>query len=408
MPIPSIFRPAVAAALLAAPLPAFAQRPVQRPVQRPAQPVVLSLAPYNAGGHRAVSVVIGGDTVPMLFDTAGGVTAITPALAAKLGCTPSGSATGFRMTGEALHLPGCRNVTLSLGGMQVTTDVVVLDLSGLEPSPGGAPLAGMVSMHTLRGQALTLDLARSQAIVESERSLAARVQGMTPLEMRIATGPSGGSVVPFVRVPTLRADLWLEWDSGHQGGPTFLAPHAAAALGIADTTERHADEVTIALAPGVRVELPVQVKRLIHDGVMSRGMLERATWTVDLASERMWVSEVSPLLALPRIAGAGVPGAAVRPEGFYLARLTVGDHEEPAVVELRRDGEGFAGRMRFIGNDGVLTLRDVRFEGTTLTFGMPLRNTYPVRITFDGVKGEGRWGAATGSPGGAVAATKVR
>lgn len=405
MPIPSILRAALLAALaVAGGHPALAQRATPRP----AQPVVLPLALYNGAGHRTVSVVVGGDTVPMLFDTAGGITTITSALATKLGCTPAGNATGFRKTGEALHLPGCRNVTLSIGGLQVTTDVRVLDLSGLKPSEGGAPLAGLVSLHTLAGQALTLDLAQSRAIVESERSLAVRVRGMTPVTMRIATGPAGGEVVPFVRVPTATTDLWLEWDSGHQGDATFLAPHAAAALGIADTTERHADEITVPLATGVSVEMPVMVTKMIFDGVLSRRLLARATWTIDLAGERMWVSEVAPLLTVPRVAGAGVLSAAERPEGFYLVRLTVGNHEEPAVIELRREGAGFAGRMRFIGNDDLITMRDVRFEGSTLSFGMPLRNTYPVRITFDGVKGEGRWGAASGAPGGAVTATKVR
>ena len=45
---------------------------------------------------QTVDVEIGGRRLPFLFDTAGGATLVTPALANDIGCEPFGRATGSR------------------------------------------------------------------------------------------------------------------------------------------------------------------------------------------------------------------------------------------------------------------------------------------------------------------------
>ncbi|HYE58198.1 MAG TPA: hypothetical protein VD948_06815, partial [Rhodothermales bacterium] len=67
-----------------------------------------------------------------------------------------------------------------------------------------------------------------------------------------------------------------------------MTPRTARALGIADTL-RHRAEVPLAFSSGVRVRTPVEVKDIIHDGVINAATIARAVWTVDLATSRMWV-----------------------------------------------------------------------------------------------------------------------
>lgn len=257
---------------------AVAQAPITIPLDHPTPTM------------RTVRVAIGGDSLDFLFDTGGGVTVISPEVAARIGCTPSGRSVGFRMTGQMLAGPYCHDVALSIGGLALHDDASVMDFAKIL-GPTAPKVGGMISLSTLRGRALTLDLTHDRLVVESPASLAARVHGMTPLTARLATGVSGGELGVFVGVPVQTTELWLEWDS-ENNARTFLAPHAAKLLGVIDSTGR--GDVALPLAPGVHPVIAVQTKDIIHDGVLSARFLERATWSVDLESGRMWVGPVAP------------------------------------------------------------------------------------------------------------------
>ena len=69
--------PVVVALSLARPLPAVAARPVQ-----PSQAELIALQPYMATPLRTVNVTLNGQTHRFLFDTGGGLTIISPQLAA--------------------------------------------------------------------------------------------------------------------------------------------------------------------------------------------------------------------------------------------------------------------------------------------------------------------------------------
>lgn len=240
---------------------------------------------------RTVRVAIGGDSLDFLFDTGGGVTVISPEVAARIRCTPSGRSVGFRMTGQMLAGPYCHDVSLSIGGLSLHDDAGVMDFAQIL-GPNAPKVAGMISLSTFRGRALTLDLAHERLVVETPASLAARVRDMTPITARLATGVSGGELGVFVGVPVHATMLWLEWDS-ENNGRTFLAPHAAKLLGVTDSTGR--GSVALPLAPGVHPVIAVQAKEIIHDGVLSARFLERATWSVDLATGRMWIGSIAPV-----------------------------------------------------------------------------------------------------------------
>lgn len=253
-------------------------------------PIVIPLG-HPTPTMRTVRVAIGGDSLDFLFDTGGGVTVISPEVAAKIGCTPSGRSVGFRMTGQMLAGPYCHDVALSVGGLSLHDDAGVMDFAQIL-GPNAPKVGGMISLSTLRGRALTLDLEHERLTIEMPASLAARARDMTPLTARIATGVSGGELGVFVGVPVQTTMLWLEWDS-ENNGRTFLAPHAAKLLGVTDSTGRGA--VTLPLAPGVHPVIAVQAKEIIHDGVLSARFLERATWSVDLATGRLWIGPIAPV-----------------------------------------------------------------------------------------------------------------
>jgi hypothetical protein len=153
------------------------------------------------------------------------------------------------------------------------------------------------------------------------------------------------------------------------------------------------------------VRTPVTAKRIIHDGVLSAGVLARAEWTIDLAAGHMWVGPVRPLLEPPAVAAALVSPPSADPTGWYDITLVVGGDRQHAVLRVERAGPGLTGRLRFVGDEKELALRDVRAHDTTLEFQLPMRQVYPVRLTFRALTGTGTWGDPA-TRGGAVEGTK--
>lgn len=388
-----MYRAVLVTALLASPV-AAAPGP-----SWPTKPVEIVLD-HGRGHARTIQVDIAGTRHTMLFDTGGGVTAISPALAQELGCT-SGTSIGLRMTGERVDTPLCRDLELRVGGQLVHTEAAVIDLAAMLPKDG-PEVAGMISLSTLDGLAVSLDLAHERLWIESKASLAARTKKATSLAFRRATGISGGQLSPFVGVPTSGGTVWLEVDSGH-GAPTFVTPNASKLLGVPKAAAT--GEVDLRLAPRLTAHVPVVVRKdLVLDGVLSAATVARTVWTFDLRSDALWVGAVAPLLALPTPAKSVTPPSS-DPTGIYEVSLVIQGAAAPHVVRVSREGSRLVADMRSLGEDEVVRIEDVKLEGATLTFVLPLRQPAPMRITFDGVSGTGTWGDPV-ARGGAVTATK--
>ena len=172
-------------------------------------PVTIPLEPYGSGRLKKVKVTVAGDTLDFLFDTGGGLTVISPAVASRLGCTPRGRVHGFRMTGQPLEAPVCTDVRLDLRGFRTTAEAAVMDLGALM-GPGAPPVHGMISLHTFAGEALTLDLPRQQLTLETAGSLSRRIRGLTPLPTRLATGLAGAELVAYVGLRSGDETLWFQ------------------------------------------------------------------------------------------------------------------------------------------------------------------------------------------------------
>lgn len=368
----------------------------------PDVPVVIPLQ-RHAGHLRTIRVRVGGDTADYLFDTGGGTTVISPRDSAVLGCTPGGTRFGVRLTGEVLSGRTCANVAIGVGPLEVTEDAGVMDL-GRILGPHAPAVRGLISLASFRGRLLTVDLAHDRLVLETPESMAERVRSMTPVDARLATGVDGGMVDAFVGVRAPGgAELWLEWDS-ENGASTLLAPYAAAMLG-GDSTSRRAD-VRLPLARGLDAAVPAMIKAdMIHDGVLSAGFIERAVWTLDLDRGRMWVGPVAPILELPTAAARGVPPT-TDPVGFYETTVMVGGREQHAVLEIKRTDGRLTGRVRAVGEDDVVEVRDIEMRDSVLSYRVMIPNPAPIHLTFAGMKGEGIWGDGGVSRGGQARAVK--
>jgi hypothetical protein len=266
---------------VAAPAPAAV---IARPVHVPLRPFLSNL--------RTVQVrTPAGDTLSFLLDTGGGFSLITPTVARSLGCEPFGRATGYRMSGERVDAELCADVTLSLGGVPVThPTVAVLDLMALLPA-GLPELHGLISLKSLEGMTVTLDLPGEVLTLESPASAASRTRSMRPLRTRVATGEGGGALTLFVAADAPRTPLWLLLDSGNLVG-TILSPQAMRRLGrvVPDSLPSgpHAVPLRITGLPGE--EHAATVMDLIHDGALGAVFFRRRLVTMDLATGRVWVS----------------------------------------------------------------------------------------------------------------------
>lgn len=263
------------------------------------QPIVIPLHAYADTPLKTVQAVVDGKSVPFLFDTGGGLTFVTPNMAPALGCKPFGQATGFRADGEKVSFPRCDGAGFRIGGYRANGEVGVFDLMGMitrqveqarkqgRDVPMPPTLGGLIGLSSFRDKALTLDYAHDRIVVETPQSLRARVASMKPLELRLATLPSG-AVEAFVQAKAAHGTLWLQLDSGNNG-PTFLAPHAIEQLGLAlpaGATKR----VELDLTHFQPMQADVARRDMIYDGQLGLELIRRMLITIDLARGKAWAT----------------------------------------------------------------------------------------------------------------------
>jgi hypothetical protein len=264
-----------------------------------ARPVVIPLHAYADTPLQTVQADVQGKSVPFLFDTGGGLTFVTPDMAASLGCRSFGQATGFRADGEKIAFPRCGSTNLRIGGYDTSNEVGVFDLMAMihkqvaharqqgHDLPMPPTLGGLIGLSSFRGQLVTLDYAHDRIVVETPQSMRARTKAMQPLEVRMATLPSGGLEV-FVQARAAKGTLWLELDSGNNG-PTFLAPHAIEQLGL-DLPKGDTRQVDLELTHFGSMPAKVARRDMIYDGQLGIGLISKLVITLDLQHGKAWAA----------------------------------------------------------------------------------------------------------------------
>lgn len=244
----------------------------------------LALEPYQRR-LRVVRVRAAGREWRLLFDTGGGVTLVSPALAAAMRCEPRGRVRSHRMSGEPFEAPTCAPAALDIGGWAAPPQTVaVFDLMTLLPRDWPR-LDGLVSLRSFAGRRLTVDLAANELLVGDTR--APQPPGALRIPGRLATGPGGAELLAFAGLTVGADTLWLEIDSANLDD-VLLAPHAARLLGLADSVGAVVDSAALPLPPGARTVVRARVRPLLFDGALNSRWLEGGRLTADLSTGALW------------------------------------------------------------------------------------------------------------------------
>lgn len=257
----------------------------------PEQPVEIPLHPY-VGRLVTVEAVVASDTLRLILDTGGGETLIGPEVACALGCMPSGRHVGFRMSGEKVVFQYCSDVTLNIGGIPFKHETIaVWDIRKVLPEDL-PPVDGILSLKTFHNQPFTLNLAAKSMIFESGRSLANRIEPMTRLNSRIATGPDGSALTVFLH-GKIKKSGWFLLDSGNLDA-VQVAPHLDHNT-ASDSTSSEVWESRFVLDHVQPVLTKFRTRNIIYDGALSEAFMRKWIFTFDLADNAVWAKPNEPL-----------------------------------------------------------------------------------------------------------------
>lgn len=235
----------------------------------------------------AVRVNVEGQPGRFMFDTGEGVTAFSPAFAAKIGCRPWGRITGFRMTGERLNNAHCDDVTFELGGQSFLVPVVsTMDVMAII-GPEAPSVDGTIGLDLFAGRTITI-VPRQEIILESPESMAERVKNAKEMPIRMVRDVEGISLTVNAAVETSLGRAWMELDNGN-GGSLIIANHIAPLIGMnADVSIP--EPIRLRLAGGITVEGNARSRDLIMDGNIGAQFLNNWILTMDLLHGRAWLS----------------------------------------------------------------------------------------------------------------------
>lgn len=235
----------------------------------------------------SLRATVNGTDGTFMFDTGGGVSSVTPAFAAKIGCSPWDRIAMFKMTGEQVNMPRCDNVRIGIGGHDTRRAVVgVFDLVALLPKEAPA-IDGLFGLDVFDGQAITLDQQRGVIVIETKASLTKRMTAGRALPIRLVRDAQGLALTVDAGVQTAGGLAWMELDSGNFGG-FIIGQHIAPLLSL-DPKSREAQQVRLNIA-GIDAAGDAEVKDLIMDGNIGQRFLRHWLLTLDLSHARAWLA----------------------------------------------------------------------------------------------------------------------
>ena len=255
-----------------------------------ARALEIALEPY-ADSHWAFRAAVKGHEELFVLDTGGGLTAISPQMAAEIGCEPWGQLTGFRMRGDRLDLKRCDNVAFDAPGFAIRLPTVgIWDFNKSLP-PGAAPIAANVGLDAFAGQVITLDFANRKLILETPASLKTRIANATEVPAHFIKEVEGYSTTFAIGLDTSNGRVWMNIDSGDDV-PITVGRHIAAVLSL-DPEKRGPQPLDTSLAGGVALRGQAYVTDLSFDGNIGSPIISRWVLTIDLVRQRIWIADTS-------------------------------------------------------------------------------------------------------------------
>lgn len=239
---------------------------------------------------RTIQVAINGQTADFVLDTGGGVTTLSPAFAARIGCKPWGRITGHRMFGDRLDLTRCDDVVIASNGVVLgSTTAAVIDLTPYL-QPGQAAPDGSLAMDVFADKVVTLDVAGNRLTIEDQASLPARIAGATEVPLKVSR--EVWSVDPYIGVDTPRGRLWFILDSG-AGGVMLIARDNAADFGL-DPMAEGPQPLRFEIAPGLPVEGLAVTPEMMLLGNLGMPFMRDYVLTIDFPNQRLWLRRNVP------------------------------------------------------------------------------------------------------------------
>ncbi|MDQ4121193.1 MAG: hypothetical protein M3209_07090 [Acidobacteriota bacterium] len=253
------------------------------------QPIEIKLEHDVLGKAPTINVQVGDKIYPFLFDTGGGITTITPAIAKEIGCEPFGQITGFNAGGTRLDFKRCDDIGLKLGNFSTRVNTGTFEIMHFF-SPDTKEIGGFISLQTFANRTITIDLSGNRLIVETESSAAERVKDMKALESRIGSQGGGAIIDIFVAANTPKGKIWMEFDTGNFSGILF-SPHAQEMLGInfdAPNRAKMSKPVKLDIIGLGTIEMPARERNMIYDGMLNYDTISKWIVTIDLKTGKMW------------------------------------------------------------------------------------------------------------------------
>jgi hypothetical protein len=285
--------------------PSRAVRPPPRRGKDRYDRVVVSAVPFSYLAHvLTVPVRVCDVEAKVIFDTGIGLSLISEALAAKVGCRPDGSTfTGRRMSGQAVTIPLGSVASMAVGASQMRdVPVGILDLHAMA---GLGDVDGFISLSCFRTTPVTVDYAAGLLVLEDEASLVRRAAAGTPVTVHVGHDGCSTDLMLGIDLPNGRP-ISVEVDTGSDTlilneslagdagidlqGPGIRQVKASDETGhefVRYFTELRGD-IKVSGAPSIRVTDPeVMFQKIIYDGLVGDRFLRNFTTTYDLASSRM-------------------------------------------------------------------------------------------------------------------------
>jgi hypothetical protein len=256
----------------------------------PVPVMAIELSPHPGGtAMMTMRAKVRGHEGVFIFDTGGGISYISPAFAAAVGCKLWGQLTGFMLTGQRLDMPRCDGLSFDVQGHRYAAPISgVFDI--MKVMPQDVPrLDGSIGLDVFAGKAVTLSLKQKTLTVESRASLAARAKRGKEVPIRLVREAGGVALAVEVAVPTTEGMAWMELDSGN-GGATVIGKHLAHLFKL-DPGKKEPQSASFKIAGGIPVEGMARVNdTLIMDGNIGTRFLLNWDLTLDLSKGRAWLA----------------------------------------------------------------------------------------------------------------------
>jgi hypothetical protein len=210
-------------------------------------PRLIRLEPY-LNEHWAFKARIKGREELFVMDTGGGLTAVPPEAAAEIGCEP---------------------------------------FSKMLPKDA-APIAGNVGLDAFAGRVITLDIGNRQLVIETPKSLPARIAAAKEVPVQFIKESEGYSTTIAAALDTAKGRIWMHLDSGDDV-PITIGSHVASAVGL-DPQKKGAQPLDTSLVGGVVLRGSAHVKDIIFDGNVGAPVISGWVMTMDMVHQRLWIA----------------------------------------------------------------------------------------------------------------------